>query len=77
MGCLDGWDHLPCTEAKLLPKFRFRVLIDKADEEWVKLDAQCIDTVAVGWFRTEPDWRATTGAWFHAQMDGGLRKERL
>jgi hypothetical protein len=37
-------------EAKLLPKFRFRVWIDKADEEWVKLDAQCIDTVAVGWF---------------------------
>ena len=37
-------------EAKLLPKFRFRVWIDKADEEWVKLDAQCIDTVSVGWF---------------------------
>jgi ribosomal protein L17 len=37
-------------EAKLLPKFRFRVWIDKADEEWVKLDAECIDTVSVGWF---------------------------
>ena len=37
-------------EAKLLPKFRFRVWIDKADEEWVKLDAQCIVTVSVGWF---------------------------
>ena len=37
-------------EAKFLPKFRFRVWIDQADEEWVKLDAQCIDTVSVGWF---------------------------
>ena len=37
-------------EAKLLPKFRFRVWIDQADEEWVKLDAECIDTVSVGWF---------------------------
>ncbi len=37
-------------EAKFLPKFRFRVWIDKADEEWVKLDATCIDTVAIGWF---------------------------
>jgi hypothetical protein len=36
--------------AKLLPKFRFRVWIDKAEEEWVKLDLQCIDTVSVGWF---------------------------
>ncbi len=37
-------------DAKFLPHFRFRVWIDKADEEWVKLDATCIDTVAIGWF---------------------------
>ena len=37
-------------EAKILPKFRFRVWIDKADTEWVKLDADCIDTVSFGWF---------------------------
>lgn len=37
-------------DAKFLPKFRFRVWIDKADEEWVKLDATCIDTVSLGWF---------------------------
>ena len=37
-------------EAKILPKFRFRVWIDKDDAEWVKLDAQCIDTVSLGWF---------------------------
>jgi len=34
--------------AKLLTKFRFRVWIDKAESQWVKLDAQCIDTVAWG-----------------------------
>jgi hypothetical protein len=36
--------------AKFLPKFRFRVWIDKAEEEWVKVDIQCIDTVSVGLF---------------------------
>jgi len=37
-------------EARILPKFRFRVWIDKDDTEWVKLDAECIDTVSLGWF---------------------------
>jgi hypothetical protein len=37
-------------EAKVLPKFRFRVWIDRAESQWVKLDAECIDTVSVGWF---------------------------
>lgn len=37
-------------EAKVLPKFRFRVWIDEAESQWVKLDAECIDTVSVGWF---------------------------
>lgn len=37
-------------EAKFLPKIRFRVWIDQAQREWVKLDAQCIDTVSVGLF---------------------------
>jgi hypothetical protein len=37
-------------EAKILPKFKFRAWIDQADSEWVKLDAQCIDTVSFGWF---------------------------
>ena len=36
--------------AKFLPKFRFRVWIDKAESQWVKLDAQCIDTVSLGLF---------------------------
>ncbi|HKT88587.1 MAG TPA: hypothetical protein VJQ59_09140 [Candidatus Sulfotelmatobacter sp.] len=37
-------------EARVLPKFRFRVWIDQADKEWVKLSADCIDTVSFGWF---------------------------
>jgi hypothetical protein len=37
-------------EAKVLPKFRFRVWIDRAENQWVKLDAQCIDTVSFGLF---------------------------
>jgi hypothetical protein len=36
--------------AKFLPKFRFRVWIDKKEEEWIKLDIQCIETVSVGLF---------------------------
>jgi hypothetical protein len=37
-------------EARILPKFRFRAWIDQAESQWVKLDAECIDTVSVGWF---------------------------
>jgi len=37
-------------EAKILPKFRFRVWIDRGETQWVKLDAQCIDTVSFGLF---------------------------
>jgi hypothetical protein len=35
-------------EAKLLPKFRFRVWIDKEDVQWRKLDLECTDTVTFG-----------------------------
>jgi hypothetical protein len=44
----DFEPHL--KEARILPKFRFRVWIDQAESQWVKLDAECIDTVSVGWF---------------------------
>jgi hypothetical protein len=37
-------------DARFLPKFRFRVWVDRADKQWVKLDIQCIDTVSVGLF---------------------------
>jgi hypothetical protein len=36
--------------AKFLPKFRFRLWLDRAEDQWVKLDATCIDTVSVGLF---------------------------
>ncbi|HZQ24131.1 MAG TPA: hypothetical protein VFA89_15170 [Terriglobales bacterium] len=37
-------------DAKVLSKFRFRMWIDKAESQWVKLDARCIDTVSWGLF---------------------------
>lgn len=36
--------------AQFLPKFRFRVWIDKTEKQWVKLDALAIDTVSLGGF---------------------------
>lgn len=36
--------------AKFLPKFRFRVWLDKTELQWVKLDIQCVDTASVGLF---------------------------
>jgi hypothetical protein len=36
-------------QARILPKFRFRVWVDKAEKQWVKLDAECIDTISFGW----------------------------
>jgi hypothetical protein len=35
-------------EAKILSKFKGRVWISKADEQWVKLDITAIDTISVG-----------------------------
>jgi hypothetical protein len=35
-------------DAKPLTKFHFRVWIDEQEKQWVKLDAQCIDTVTWG-----------------------------
>jgi hypothetical protein len=37
-------------DAKILPKFRFRAWIDKDEQQWKKLDIQCIDTVSFGLF---------------------------
>jgi hypothetical protein len=37
-------------DARFLPKFRFRVWLDRVEKQWVKLDIQCIDTVSVGLF---------------------------
>lgn len=35
-------------EGKILPKFRFRLWLDRSESQWVKLDASCIDTVSFG-----------------------------
>lgn len=37
-------------EGKILTKFRFRLWLDRAEDQWVKLDASCIDTVTWGLF---------------------------
>ena len=37
-------------QAHILLKFRFRVWIDKAERQWMRLDAQFFDTVSFGWF---------------------------
>lgn len=37
-------------EARFLPKFRFRVWIDKDELQWAKLEAECIETVSFGLF---------------------------
>ncbi len=36
--------------AKFLPKFHFKVWIDKADKQWVKLDAECLGDASYGLF---------------------------
>lgn len=36
-------------DAKMLPNFRFRVWIDIAALQWVKIDIQCIETASFGW----------------------------
>ncbi|HEX4425373.1 MAG TPA: hypothetical protein VH079_08225 [Terriglobales bacterium] len=36
-------------DAKMLPNFRFRVWIDIAESQWVKIDLQCIETASFGW----------------------------
>jgi hypothetical protein len=42
--------HAHLKEARILPKFRFKVWVDKAECQWVKLDAEVIDTLSFGWF---------------------------
>ena len=41
--------HAHLKEARILPNFRFKVWVDKAECQWVKLDADVIDTVSFGW----------------------------
>jgi len=41
--------HPHLKYANYLPKFRFRIWPDKAEMQWVKLDAECIDDLSWGW----------------------------
>jgi hypothetical protein len=44
-------DYKPrLKEAKILPKVRLRMWIDKAEHQWVKIDIECIDTISWGLF---------------------------
>jgi hypothetical protein len=36
-------------DAKMLPNFRFRVWINVAESQWVKINIQCIETASFGW----------------------------
>jgi len=38
------------SEGKYLPKFKFRVWVDRAECQWVMLDATVLDTISWGWF---------------------------
>jgi len=42
--------HASTRDGKYLPKFWFRVWIDEAECQWVKLDVEAIDTVSWGLF---------------------------
>jgi len=37
-------------DAKVLTKVRMRLWIDKAEQQWVKIDIECIDTFSIGLF---------------------------
>jgi len=42
--------HPRLKYANYLPKFRFRIWLDKSEMQWVKLDAECIDDLSWGGF---------------------------
>jgi hypothetical protein len=42
--------HARSNLAKLFPKFRGKLWIDKADQQWVKTEAEVIDSISFGWF---------------------------
>ena len=44
-------DYKPrLKDAKILPKVRMRLWIDRAEQQWVKIDIECIDTFSIGLF---------------------------
>jgi hypothetical protein len=51
-------------EAKILPKVRLRLWIDKAEHQWVKIDIECIDTISWGLFLA----RINKGSMIHVEQ---------
>jgi hypothetical protein len=51
-------------DAKILPKVRMRLWIDKAEEQWVKIDIECIDSFSIGLFLA----RVNKGSTIHVEQ---------
>jgi hypothetical protein len=51
-------------DAKILPKVRMRLWIDKAEQQWVKIDIECIDTFSIGLFLA----RVNKGSTIHVEQ---------
>lgn len=51
-------------DAKILPKVRMRLWIDKAEQQWVKIDIECIDTFSIGLFLA----RINKGSTIHVEQ---------
>jgi len=51
-------------DAKILPKVRIRLWIDKVEQQWVKIDIECIDTFSIGLFLA----RVNKGSTIHVEQ---------
>jgi hypothetical protein len=51
-------------DAKILPKVRMRLWIDKAEQQWVKIDIECIETFSIGLFLA----RVNKGSTIHVEQ---------
>jgi len=51
-------------DAKILPKVRMRLWIDKEEQQWVKIDIECIDTFSIGLFLA----RINKGSTIHVEQ---------
>jgi hypothetical protein len=52
------------SDAKILPKVRMRLWIDKEEQQWVKIDIECIDTFSIGLFLA----RINKGSTIHVEQ---------
>jgi len=74
----------PFREARMLPKLKGRIWIDREDLEWVRMEADLIDTVSFGWLlaRVQPgghlsltQTRVNNEVWLprHVKVTGAAR----